>query len=89
LNRYLQLDDPLVKAARAEYMALKKALNSEVKRAREQLSQLGDVQARMALLQQNFDKFPVPKPMLLPFDKNAVSQWVKQASAARTVGEHN
>jgi hypothetical protein len=89
LNRYPQLDDPLVKAARSEYMLLQKALNSEVKRAREQLSQLGDVQARMTLLQQNFDKYSVPKPMLPPFEKNAVSQWVKQASAAKTVGEHN
>jgi hypothetical protein len=89
LNRYPQLDDPLVKAARAEYMALQKAFSTEFNRAKEQLKKLGDVQARMALLQQNFDKYPVPKPMIPPFDKKAVNLWVKQASAARTVGEHN
>lgn len=89
LNRYPQIDDPLVQAARSEYMALQNVLKSEFKRAQEQRQQLGDVQARMSLLQQNFEQYPVPQPMLPPFDHAAVSNWVKQASAARTVGEHN
>ena len=89
LKRYPQVEDPLVKTARSEYFALQQALTNEFKRAKEQLNQLGDVQARMALLQQNFDKYPVPKPMQAPFDASAVKQWVKQASEARTVGEHN
>ena len=89
LNRYPQLDDPLVQAARAEYFALQKALKAEFDRANQQLKQLGDVQARMRLLQQNFDQYPIPQPMQPPFDAEAVANWVKQASAARTVGEHN
>jgi hypothetical protein len=89
LNRYPQLDDPLVQAARAEYFSLQEALTAEFNRAKSQLSQLGDVQARMKLIQQNFDQYPVPKPMEPPFDTAAVTEWVKQASSARTVGEHN
>jgi hypothetical protein len=89
LNRYPQVDDPLVQAARAEYFALQNALKAEFDRAKQQSQQLGDVQARMRLLQQNFDQYPVPEAMQPPFDAEAVAQWVKQASAARTVGEHN
>ncbi len=89
LNRYPQLDDPLVQEARAEYMELQQVLKTEYQRAKEQLKQLGDVQARMTLLLQNFTKYPVPKAMEPPFDAAAISQWVKQASAARAVGEHN
>lgn len=89
LNRYPQVDDPLVKAARDEYFALQNALKAEFERAKQQLAQLGDVQARIRLLQQNFDQYPVPDPMQPPFDAQAVADWVKQASAARTVGEHN
>jgi len=89
LNRYPQLDDPLVQAARTEYLALQQALKAEFDRANQQLKQLGDVQARMRLLQQNFDQYPIPQTMQPPFDAEAVANWVKQASAARTVGEHN
>ncbi len=89
LNRYPQLDDPLVQAARAEYLALQQVLKAEFERANQQLKQLGDVQARMRLLQQNFDQYPIPQPMQPPFDAAAVTNWVKQASSARTVGEHN
>lgn len=89
LNRYPQLDDPLVQAARSEYLNLQKTLSDEFKRAQAQLQQLGDVQARMQLLQQNFTQYPVPDVMHPPFDAAAVAEWIKQASAARTVGEHN
>ncbi|MCB1584189.1 MAG: hypothetical protein R3E90_02380 [Marinicella sp.] len=89
LNRYPQLDDPLVQTARAEYMSLQTALKAEFERAKQQLKELGDVQARLTQLQQNFDQYPVPQIMEPPFDAVAVSNWVKQASAARTVGEHN
>lgn len=89
LNRYPQLDDPLVQAARTEYLQLQQVLTNEFKRAQEQLKQLGDVQARMKLVQQNFQSYPVPPPMQPPFAASAVTDWVKQASAARTVGEHN
>lgn len=89
LNRYPQLDDPLVQAARAEYLSLQGALKAEFQRAQQQLKELGDVQARMALLQQNFDQYPIPEPMQPPFDATAVAKWVDLASAARTVGEHN
>ncbi len=89
LNRYPQLDDPLVQAARTEYLKLQKVLKEEYQRANQQVKELGDVQARMALLQQNFDQYPVPAPMTPPFDADAVAGWLKQASAARTVGEHN
>jgi len=89
LNRYPQLDDPLVQAARAEYFSLQEALKAELARANQQVQELGDVQARMALLQENFNKYPVPDPMTPPFDAKAVADWLEQASAARTVGEHN
>lgn len=89
LNRYPQVNEPEVQAARNEYFALQKALKAEFKRANDQRQQLGDVQARMRKLQQNFDQYPVPKPMTPPFSAQEVKDWVKQASEARTVGEHN
>lgn len=89
LNRYPQLNDPLVQTARAEYMSLQTALKTEFERAKKQLKELGNVQARLVQLQQNFDQYPTPQIMEPPFDAAAVSNWVKQASAARTVGEHN
>ena len=89
LNRYPQLNDPLVMAAREAYFKLQAALKAEFKRAQEQQQVLGDVQARLKLVSQNFKQYPVPEPMQPPFDEAAVAAWVKQASAARTVGEHN
>lgn len=89
LKRYPQVNDPLVQAARQEYTALQQALSTEFKRAKEQLQTLGDVQARLKQLQQNFGQYPVPKPLQPPFTANEVADWLKQASAARTVGEHN
>ncbi len=89
LKRYPQVNDPLVQAARQEYTALQQALSSEFKRAKEQLQTLGDVQARLKQLQQNFGQYPVPKPLQPPFNATEVADWLKQASAARTVGEHN
>ncbi len=89
LQRYPQVDDPLVQAARAEYLNLQQVLTAEFKRAQAQLKELGDVQARLKLVQQNFQTYPVPKPMQPPFSANDVAEWVKQASSARTVGEHN
>ena len=89
LNRYPQLDDPLVQAARAEYFKLQEALKAEFARANEQIRELGDVQARMSMLKQNFEQYPVPKAMTAPFEEKAVADWLEKASAARTVGEHN
>ncbi|MEO0795129.1 MAG: hypothetical protein AAFX93_08210 [Verrucomicrobiota bacterium] len=89
LQRYPQLDDPDVQAARQAYNALLKKLEGEYNRARGQSQELGDVQARLATIRQNFNDYPAPKPLALPFDEVAAQSWVKQASQARTVADHN
>ncbi len=89
LERYPQLDDPDVQAARQAFGELKTALETEFKRAREQLAQLGDVQQRLATLQKNFSQYPVPAPLAIPFSEEQARGWVKAASNARTVAEHN
>jgi hypothetical protein len=40
-------------------------------------------------LDQNTRKYPVPKPLMLPFDEASAKKWVEAASNARTVGEYN
>lgn len=89
LVRYPQVEDPDVIAARTAYATLKNTLNSEFKRAREQLAALGDVQARLRTIVQNANAYPVPAPLQLPFDQAAAKAWVDAASKARTVAEHN
>lgn len=89
LNRYPQLDDPDVKAARAGYESLRLALLDEYNRAKAQLEKIGNAQQVLAQLDQNFIKYPVPKPLNIPFDKVQASQWVQASGNARTVAEHN
>jgi hypothetical protein len=87
--KYPQVDDPDVKAARAEFGALQQALDQEYKRAQQQLKQIGDVQQALKNLDQNVRKYPVPKPLTIPFDEASAKNWIEAASNARTVGEHN
>jgi len=89
LNRYPQLDDPDVQAARAAYVALANDLSTEYKRARAQLAQLGDVQQALATIEENGRKYAVPDLPSIPFSEEQAKAWVQAASNARTVAEHN
>ena len=89
LTKYPQVNDPDVAAARAAYNALAKALTTEFARAKKQLAELGDAQARLKLIESNSRKYAVPKPLDLPFTPDEAKAWVKASSDARTVAEHN
>lgn len=89
LARYPQLDDPDVQLARKEYQALHKKLLAEFKRAKGQLTQLGDVQQRLTKFEANNQKYPVPELLKIPFSEADAKAWVKAGINARTVAEHN
>ena len=89
IERYPQLDDPDVIAARQAYTALRETLDTEVERARQQLTVLGNVQERLATVTANFRQYPVPVPLQIPFSEEAALAWVDAAGKARTVAEHN
>lgn len=89
LGRYPQVDDPDVLAARNAYEALRQKLSAEFKRARKQLTQLGDVQQRLATIEENSRTYAVPQALALPFTEADAKAWVASASNARTVAEHN
>ena len=89
LTRYPQVNDPDVAAARSAYNSLAKALSTEFARAKKQLAELGNVQARLKLIESNGRKYAVPKPLSLPFTPEEAKAWVKASSDARTVAEHN
>lgn len=89
LTKYPQLNDPDVAAARKEYDALQKALSAEFNRAKSQLTELGNVQERLATLELNSSKYPAPKPLAVPFTQVEAEAWTKASSEARTVAEHN
>jgi hypothetical protein len=89
IKRYPQVNDQDVKAARAEYEALRQTLSAEFKRAKEQLSTIGDVQQTLATLEKNSTTYAVPAPLGIPFNESKAKEWVNAASNARTVAEHN
>lgn len=88
LGRYPQLEDPDVQAARKAYLGLRQKLSAEFKRAKAQLTELGDVQQRLATLEANFKKYAPPAQLKIPFDKEQAQAWVKAAGNTRTVAEH-
>ncbi|WP_457576108.1 hypothetical protein [Desulfomarina sp.] len=89
LGRYPQTDDPDVRTARKNYARLVKKLSDEFKRAKKQLTQLGNVQERLITIQANSRKYTVPRVLPLPFSMEQAETWVQEASNARTVAEHN
>jgi len=89
LKRYPQVDDPDVQAARSAFDALGKALSAEFARAKEQLAQLGDVQQRLATIEENSRKYAAPAILTPPFSETDATTWVKAAGGTRTVAEHN
>jgi hypothetical protein len=89
LERYPQLDDPDVTAARTAFNELSAALSQEYKRAQAQLAKLGDVQQALATIEENGRKYAVPALPQIPFTAAQAKEWVQGASNARTVAEHN
>lgn len=89
LTRYPQVDDPDVQAARNEFDSLRQALSVEFQRAKGQLTQLGDVQQRLATIEENSRKFGAPVALTPPFSETDAKAWVQAASSGRTVAEHN
>lgn len=88
LKKYPQLEDPDVKAARAEYAQLQQALSAEFKRASAQQQELGDVQQRLARAEQDLRAYAVPQPLAVPFTAEQAQAWVDAAGKARTAAEH-
>jgi len=89
LKRYPQTEDPDVKAATAAFATLRQNLSAEFQRAKQQLAELGDVQQRLATIDENSRKYAVPAVLLIPFDESQAQSWVTSASQSRTVAEHN
>ncbi|MBZ0167255.1 MAG: hypothetical protein K8I00_10660 [Candidatus Omnitrophica bacterium] len=89
LAGYPQVNDPDVQAARAAYEGLRQKLSEEFQRAQQQLAQLGNVQQRLATIEENSQSYPVPRPLTAPFSDADAKAWTDAASKARTVAEHN
>ncbi|MEW6536874.1 MAG: hypothetical protein AB1454_14785 [Candidatus Auribacterota bacterium] len=89
LTRYPQTDDPDVKTARTAYETFSQKLTAEYNRAQEQLGLLGNVQERLAVMEDNSRKYAVPMPLAIPFSETEAHAWIEAASNARTVAEHN
>lgn len=89
LTKYPQVNDPDVAAARTAYKSLADALTAEFGRAKKQLAELGNVQARLKLIESNARKYAVPAPLTPPFSAADAQTWLKASSEARTVAEHN
>ncbi len=89
LKKYPQANDPDVAAARTAYKSLATALNDEFARAKKQLAKLGNVQERLKTIEANSRKYAAPRPLVAPFGRAEAQAWVKAASEARTVAEHN
>lgn len=89
IRRYPQAEDVDVQAARAAFESLRLVLTTEFQRARQQLAELGDVQQRLATLDENSRNYAVPAALEIPFDETQAQAWVTAASQSRTVAEHN
>lgn len=89
LERYPQVSDPDVKAARNAFKSLRAAIIAEFGRGQAQLKKLGNTQKRLATIEANSRKYAAPKPLKPPFSQEDAKTWVKKASEAKTVGEHN
>ncbi|MEM7172874.1 MAG: hypothetical protein AAF530_22110 [Pseudomonadota bacterium] len=87
IKRYPQEADPDVIEARTAYLALRDRLQDEFARAQSQLEQLGDVNARIAQIQNRNDEFPVPAPLVPPFGESDVKEWIFAGSKARSAAE--
>ncbi|HHL42176.1 MAG TPA: hypothetical protein ENJ42_01030 [Hellea balneolensis] len=89
VERYPQVNDPDVRAARNAFGELRKAVIAEFERGQAQLKKLGNTQKRLATIEANSRKYAAPKPLKPPFGEQDAKDWVKKASEARTVAEHN
>ena len=87
LKRYPQVDDPDVQAARKAYVSLREALAAEFERAKGQRQALGDVFARLRVIEGRDAEYPVPDPLEPPFDEAAARAWLDAGSKARTAAE--
>lgn len=87
IKRYPQAQDPDVIAAGQAYLALRTALQQEFSRAKSQLEQLGDVFARLRLIENRDHEYPVPSGLKPPFDAEQVQQWLNSGSKARSAAE--
>jgi len=83
IKRYNEFSHAEVKAAQAEYLALRKVIMDEFARAQQQMSTLGDVQAQLRGIEKDLFAKRAPKPLQAPFSEATAKAWVSSAVAAK------
>ncbi len=84
LERYVPYkDDPDVKEAAQKYQALVATLTTENQRAQSQLAQLGNVQSRIAGIDQKLRANPRPEVLYPNFDEAVARAWIAELSNSK------
>lgn len=83
LRKYPQVDDPDVKAAAAKLAELENMVAFGTREAAKQKGELGDVQARLANIEQHLRTATPPQWLPLPFTEEEARAWAKQAATAQ------
>lgn len=88
LGRYSEFgDDPDVRAASDAFAALSTAVKAEQQRARDQLQQLGDPQARLSALEASLRQVNPPGELLPPFTEQEAKAWVGGLAQAQQTAQ--
>lgn len=80
-------NDPDVRAAADAYQSLAAAVKAEFERARDQIAELGDVQARLATLEETLRANRPPGQLYPPFSLDDARTWVQQLAAAQQAAQ--
>ena len=87
IKRYNDFEHPDVLGARDEYLALRKALSDEHKRAKQQTEAVGDVQTELRELEAKLQEKRAPKALTAPFSAQTAKLWVAAAVEAKKTAQ--
>lgn len=89
LDRYPQIDDPDVKIAATKLSEFQNMVAFGTSEAAKQQANLGDVQARLASLEQLLRANPAPGWLPAPFDEADATGWVQRAADSKTTAQRS
>lgn len=87
IKRYNDFEHPDVLSARDEYLALRKALSDEHKRAKQQTEAVGDVQSELRDMERKLQEKRAPKALTAPFSAQTAELWVTAAVEAKKTAQ--
>ena len=87
IKRYSDFEHPDVLSAKDEYLALRKALSDEHKRAKQQTEAVGDVQSELRELEAKLQAMRAPKALTAPFSAQTAKLWVAAAVDAKKTAQ--